>query len=166
MLEVLDGGVGWEESVPHEEDEVHEGLELDCSVVASALGVFALSEAEVEAQGDQIGDLTGFGIGGEGCCGDDGVDDADRDGLFSFDQRVLQAVGFKLPGETSVQSGVGLGVGRLSWVGEAIQEVGHRNFPPYLRNQLFPKLVHSALGVLGMSDPVSIYLQDFGSREG
>ena len=66
MLEVLDWGVGWEESVPHEEDEVHEGLELDCSVVASALGVFALSEAEVEAQGDQIGDLTGFGIGGEG----------------------------------------------------------------------------------------------------
>ena len=41
MLEVLDWGVGWEESVPHEEDEVHEGPELDCSAVAGALGIFA-----------------------------------------------------------------------------------------------------------------------------
>ena len=47
MLEVLDGGVGWEESiVPHEEDEVHEGPKLDCSAVAGALGVFTQSEAE------------------------------------------------------------------------------------------------------------------------
>ena len=110
--------------------------------------------------------MTGFGIGGEGYCGNDGVDDAEWDGLFLFDWRVLQAVGFDIPGETSVQSGVGLIVGRLSWFGEAIQEVGCRNFPPCLRNRLFPKSVHSALGVLGMSDPVSIYLQDFNLREG
>ena len=49
------------------------------------------------------------------------MDDAEWDGLFSFEPRVLKAVGFKLPGETSVQSSVGLGVGRFSWVGEAIQ---------------------------------------------
>ena len=92
--------------------------------------------------------------------------DAEWDGLFSFDRRILQAIGFELLGETSVQSGVGLGIERISWVGEAIQEVGRRNCPPCLRNQLFPKSVHSALGVLGMLDPVSIYLQDFNSREG
>ena len=67
------------------------------------------------------------------------MDDAKWDGLFSFDWRVLQAVGFELPGKTSVQSSVSLGVGRFSWVGEVIQEVGRRNFPPYLRNHLFPK---------------------------
>ena len=53
MLEVLNWGVGWEELVPHKEDKVHEGLELECSTVAGALGVFAQSEAKVEAQGDQ-----------------------------------------------------------------------------------------------------------------
>ena len=109
--------------------------------------------------------MTGFGIGGEGCCRDGAVDDAEWDGLFSFYRRVLQAIGFKLAGDTSVQSGVGLGVGRLSWVREAIQEVGCRNCPPCLRNRLFPKSVHLALGVLGMSNPVSIYLQYFNSRE-
>ena len=75
------------------------------------------------------------------------MDDAEWDGLFSFDRRVLQAIVFKLPGETSVQSGVGLGVRRLSWVEEAIQEVGRRNCPPCLRKKLFPKSVHSGLGV-------------------
>ena len=40
MLEFLGEGVSWEESAPHEEDEFHEGAELDCSVVAGALGVF------------------------------------------------------------------------------------------------------------------------------
>ena len=110
MLELLDGGVGWEESVPHKEDKVHEGPELNCSLVAGALDVFTRSEAEVEAAGDQVGDLTGFGIGGEGCCDDDGVNDTEWGGLFSFDWRVLQAVGFELTGETYVQSDVGLGV--------------------------------------------------------
>ena len=82
MLELLDGGVSWENSVPHEEDKVHEGLELDCSLVAGVLGVFIRSEAELEAQGYQVGDLTGFGVRGEGCCGDDGLGDAEWDGLF------------------------------------------------------------------------------------
>ena len=39
--------VGWEESISNEENKVHEGPELDCLVVAGALGVFARSEAEV-----------------------------------------------------------------------------------------------------------------------
>ena len=68
--------------------------------------------------------------------------------------------GFKLTGETSIHSGVDLGVWRLSWVGEAIQEVGRRNFPPCLRNRLLPKLIQALLGAVGMSDPVSVYLQD------
>ena len=48
MLKVLGGGVGWEELVPHEEDEVQEGPELDYYAVAGALGVFAQSGTEVE----------------------------------------------------------------------------------------------------------------------
>ena len=63
VLELLDGGIGWEESVPNEEDGVHEGPELNCSPVAGALGVFTRSEAEVEALGDQVDNLMGFGIG-------------------------------------------------------------------------------------------------------
>ena len=62
VLELLDGEVIWEEAVPHEEDKVHEGPELDCSMVAGALGVFTQSETEVEAQDDQVGNLTGFGV--------------------------------------------------------------------------------------------------------
>ena len=62
MLEVLNWGIGWEELVLHKEDEFHEGLELGCSTVAGALGVFAQSEAEVESQVNQVGNLTGFGV--------------------------------------------------------------------------------------------------------
>ena len=47
------------------------------------------------------------------------MDDAKWGGLFLFDWRVIDAVGFKLPIEMSAQSGVGLGVWRISWVGEA-----------------------------------------------
>ena len=63
MLEVLNGGVGWEELVPKKEDRVHEVLELYYSVVVIALGVFTGSVAEVGTQGDQISNLTGFGVG-------------------------------------------------------------------------------------------------------
>ena len=49
---MLNLGVGWEESVPHKKYEFHEGLELDCLEVASSLGVFTQSKAEVEAPGD------------------------------------------------------------------------------------------------------------------
>ena len=86
------------------------------------------------------------------------MDDANWNGLFLFERRVLKAVGFKLLGKISVQSGVGLGIGRISLVGEAIQEVGCRNCPPRLINLLFLKSVQLYLGVVGMSDPVSICL--------
>ena len=67
------------------------------------------------------------------------MDDVEWDSLFLFDWRVLDAVGFKLTGKTSVQSVVGLGVRRMSLVWESIQEVVHHNLPPCLRNRLFPK---------------------------
>ena len=94
------------------------------------------------------------------------MDDAEWGGLFLFDRRVLKAVCFKLPGEASVQSDVGLDIMGGSWVGKAIQKVGRRNCPPCLRNQYFPKSVRASLGVVGMSDPVSIYLQGFKPMEG
>ena len=84
--------------------------------MAGALGVFTQPEAEVEAQCDQVGDLTGFGVVGCGHCSHDGVENAKGGGLFLFDSRVIYTVVFKLVGELSVQSGVGLGVWRLSWV--------------------------------------------------
>ena len=91
---------------------------------------------------------------------------AEGDGFFSSDRRVLNPVGFKLPGESYVQSLVGLGVGGLPGVWEASQEVGHHNHPPCLRNRLLPKSVHSALGVLGVSDPVPINLEELDVRDG
>ena len=64
--------------------------------------------------------LVGGCIGG----GHDRVNDTERDGFFSSDRRVLNLVGFKLPGDSHVQSFVGLGVGGLLGVWEASQEVG------------------------------------------
>ena len=84
------------------------------------------------------------------------MNNSEGGGIFLFDRRVLDAVGFKLTFETYVKSGVGLGVWRISWVGEAIQEVGCHNIPPCLRNQLFPKSVQASLGVVGMLKPVSV----------
>ena len=121
MLELLYWGVSWEELIPQEEDKVNEATELDCSALVGALGFFERSEALVESQGEQVSNLVGFVIGGEGCGGDDGVANTELDSLFSLDRRVLQDIFFKLPGETSVHSSVGLGVWRLSWVVEAIQ---------------------------------------------
>ena len=59
-----------------------------------------------------------------------------------------------------------LGVRRLYGVKEAIHEVGHCNSPPYPRNQLLPKSVQAALGVLGMSNLVPVDLEDFDTRYG
>ena len=55
------------------------------------------------------------------------MDNTKGEGLLLFDRRVIDTVGSKLTGEASFQSGVGLGVWRISRVGEAIQEVGCRN---------------------------------------
>ena len=85
--------------------------------------------------------MMGFGVEGGGCYGHNGADNANGVRIFLFDRRVLDAAAFKLTGEASVQSGVGLGIWRLSRIGEAIQEVGRHNRPPRLRNRLFTKSV-------------------------
>ena len=103
---------------------------MDCLAVANALGVFTFTEAEVEAQLDQVSNLMDFWVGGDGRCGHNGVDNVEGDGLFSFDRRILDVLGFKLTNETSVQSGVGLRVWRISWVGKVIQEVVRQKYPP------------------------------------
>ena len=80
--------------------------------VTGAIGLFARPEAKVEAQLDQVGNMTGFWVGGGDCHGHDGLDDDKGDSLASLDWKVFNAVGFKMTGEASVQ--YGLGLGRLS----------------------------------------------------
>ena len=53
-----------EEEVPDKEHEVHEGIELERPAVAGALCVFKGPEAEVEANGDQVRNVVGSGVGG------------------------------------------------------------------------------------------------------
>ena len=95
--------------------------------------------------------MTGFGVGGGGRRGHDGLENAKGGGLLSFYWRVLDSVGSNLEGEASVQSGIGLGIWRLSRVGETIQEVVQCNRPPCLGNRIFPKSVEAPLGLLGVS---------------
>ena len=38
--------------------------------------------------------------------------------------------------------------------------------PPCLRNRLFPKLVHLALGVIGVTDSMAVELGEFDERDG
>ena len=73
LAEMLGGSVPGEEGVPDEEHEVYEGPELDRPTMAGALRVFAGPEVEVEADGDQIGDVVGSGVRGGSCLGDNGV---------------------------------------------------------------------------------------------
>ena len=164
--EMLGGSVFGEEKVPDKEHEVHEGSELDCPAVAGALRVFTGPEAEVEANGDQVGNMVGSGVGGGSCVGDDGLDDPEWDCLFSSDRGIFEAVGLELPCEALVESSVRLGVGRFSGVGETIQEVGRCNRPPCLRNRFFPKSVHPALGVFGVPDSVAVDLEELDARDG
>ena len=44
--------------------------------------------------------------------------------------------------------------------------MGRCNRPPCLRNQLFPKLVHLAIRLMGVTDPVPVDLEDFDARDG
>ena len=82
-----------------------------------------------------------------------------------FDWSVHDLVGFDLSGKFYSQSDIGLGVGGVSEVWEAIQEVGRYNRPPCLIKIFLPKLFHSALGVLGVSDVVPIDLEDLDARD-
>ena len=81
-MEISDWSIDWEESIPNEEDKVQEGTKLDCSVVAGVLGVFVRPGAEIEARLDQVGDLPGFGVGGDGRCSHDGVDNSEGEDFY------------------------------------------------------------------------------------
>ena len=61
--------------------------------MASTLRVFARTEAEVEANCEQVGDLVGSRIIGAGCLVDDGVHDSQGGGLFLSDGGILEPVG-------------------------------------------------------------------------
>ena len=74
--------------------------------MTGTLSVFACHEEEVEAQFDQVGDMTVFGVVGDGCCVYNGLYNAKGVGLFSFYQKFLDANFLKLKGEASVQSSV------------------------------------------------------------
>ena len=92
--------------------------------MTGALGVITQPESELEARLDQVGDVSGFGFGGGGFRNHNGLDDSKGGGFLSLDKWFLDAIGFKLTAEAPVQSGVGLGVWRISWFGEAIQDLG------------------------------------------
>ena len=108
LADVLDWGVHGEETVPEKEQEVKEGPEQACSEVACALGVFAGPGEEVEAQLDQVDDVVGFGVGGGGCHDHNGVDDSQGDGFLPLDWGILDTVGFEMPDEALVNTGVSL----------------------------------------------------------
>ena len=77
------------EEVPNEEHDIHEGPELDRPAVAGALRVFAGLDAEVEANGDQVGDVVGSGGGGGICLSNNEVHNSQGGGLFSLDGGIL-----------------------------------------------------------------------------
>ena len=82
--------------------------------MAGALGVIGLMQVEVESQDDQVGNVSGILVIGQGSGWHDGVDDGEGGGFFLFNWRVLDPAGFELLGELNVQSYAGLGFGGLS----------------------------------------------------
>ena len=129
--------------------------------MASALRVFAGPGAEVEAYCYPVGNVVGSGVKGAGWHGDDVENNYQGGGLFSFGWGgVLELVDLELMCEALVDTGVILINGWFPGVGETIQEVGNYNYPPCLRNQLFPKSVHKALGVIGVPNAVAIDLEE------
>ena len=94
--EILGQSIPGEEEVPNEEHDIHEGPELDRPVVVGALRVFAGPQAEVEDNGDQVGDVVDFGAGGGSCLSDNGLHDSKGGGLFSSDRGIFEAVGLEL----------------------------------------------------------------------
>ena len=138
LPEILGGGIPEEEKLHNEEHKVHEGNKLDRPAVPGTLFVFAGPEAEVEANGDQVGDMVGSGVRGGSCCGNDGVHDYQGCGFFSSGGGILKPVGLELLCEALVEPGVCLRVGWFSGVRQTIQEVGRCNRPTCLRNQLSP----------------------------
>ena len=103
--------------VPDEEHAFQEGPELDCTVVARSLGLFAGPEAKVEAQLGQVGDVPGPWVGGGGSRGHNGLEDAQGGGVFPLDWGFFNPISFELSVEVIVQADVGLGVRGVSGVG-------------------------------------------------
>ena len=134
--------------------------------MAGALRIFSGPEAEVEANGEQVGDVVGYGVGGGSCLVDDGVHDSQGGGRVLSDGGIFEPVGLELPREALVKPGVCLGVSRFSGVGQTMQEVGRCNRPPCLRKQLFPKSAHLALEVLGVPNSVTVDLGELDARDG
>ena len=111
LAEMICGGVPREEKVPDKEQTVYEGPELYHTEVVGALCIFAGPEAEIEANGEQVGDMVVFGVGGASCRGDDGVQNSQGGGLFPSDGVILKPVGLELSREALVEPGVCLRVG-------------------------------------------------------
>ena len=88
--EMFCGSVPREEEVPDKEHEIHEGSELDRPAVDSVLRVFTGPDTEVEANGDQVGNMVVSGVRGGSCLGDDGLDDPKRDCQFLVEQGDLR----------------------------------------------------------------------------
>ena len=86
VLEVLNHGFRWEELVPNKEYKVQEGTELDYTAVACKIVILTQPEAEVETQLDQVGDVAGYGVGGQVSYGHNGLYNADWDGLLTLDR--------------------------------------------------------------------------------
>ena len=57
-------------------------------------------------------------------------------------------------------------VGWFSGFGKTFQGVGSCNCPPCLKNQLFPKSVHQAFGVLGVPNTMSVDWEEINERGG
>ena len=79
---------------------------MDFPVMSCVLGVLSQPETEVEANLDQVGDIAGFGFSGGCRCSRIGLDDAKGGGLLFLYRFFLNAVFFKLMGQTHVQSNV------------------------------------------------------------
>ena len=119
-------------------------------------GVFTWNAEGVESKLDQVSNVARLGIGGGGYRGHIVFDNVKGGILLLLGRRVLDTVGYKLMGDMSIQTGVGLSVWSIYWVREVILKLGRRNCTPCLRNQLFTKLVQSLLGVVCGPDPVSV----------
>ena len=70
--------------------------------------------------------------------------------LLFIDGGFLYDVGFKLLDKSSVHDSVRLGFWGFYGIGEDIQEVGHCNRTPWMRNKIFLKLLQELIGVVGM----------------
>ena len=77
-------------------------------MVVCELGVFAGPEAEVEAQLEQVGSVVFLGVVGVGSCGRNGVNSFQGGIFFLLDWGMLDPVGFDMPGEALVGTGLSL----------------------------------------------------------